>query len=168
MVRATQHAVDGLFATRRPRHRPAARSHACTYWRSTRLLGSRCRAGLDHPQRSSHCNSRIRFRSARKGERRRALTDTDTAGASNTGCSASAAWPLNEGYYLNQQGNVRFSNRPFVVNHFQTVLAKEPKGCHTTAAWNLLGSAIVSSLASCISRNRDDSGVVKLADGCNA
>src|SRR5207249_2914611 len=48
------------------------------------------------------------------------------------------------------------------------VLAKEPKGCQTTAVWNLLGSAILSSLASCISRNRDDSGVVKLADGCNA
>ena len=48
------------------------------------------------------------------------------------------------------------------------VLAEEPKGCQTTAAWNLLGSTILSSQASCISRNRDDSGVVKLADGCNA
>ena len=73
-----------------------------------------------------------------------------------------------KGIILNQQGNVRFSNRPFVVNHFQTVLAKEPKGCQTTAAWNLLGSAILSSLARCISRNRDEAGVVKLADGCNA
>ena len=35
------------------------------------------------------------------------------------------------------------------------VLAEEPKGCQWTAAWNLLGSTILSSLASCISRNRD-------------
>jgi hypothetical protein len=85
-----------------------------------------------------------------------------------TGVSHAAVGVTAQGYHLNQQGNVRFSNRPFVVNHFQTVLAKEPKGCQTTAAWNLLGSPILSSLASCISRNRDDSGVVKLADGCNA
>ena len=85
-----RHAGDGLFAARWPRHRAAARSRACTYRRSTRLLGSRCCAGLDHPRRSHNCNSRIRFRSACKGERRRALTDTNAAGASNTGCSASA------------------------------------------------------------------------------
>ena len=29
------------------------------------------------------------------------------------------------------------------------MLAEEPKGCQTTAAWNLLGSTILSSLASC-------------------
>jgi aryl-alcohol dehydrogenase-like predicted oxidoreductase len=28
-----------------------ARPHDCTYRRSARLLGSRCRAGLDHPRR---------------------------------------------------------------------------------------------------------------------
>jgi hypothetical protein len=41
-----------------------------------------------------HCNSRIWFGGACKRERRRALTHTDTAGVSNTGYSASAAWPL--------------------------------------------------------------------------
>src|SRR5262249_2012371 len=45
---------DGLFATRRPRRQRAAGSHACTYWRSTRFLGSRRCAGLDHPQRERH------------------------------------------------------------------------------------------------------------------
>ena len=39
---------------------------------------------------------------AYKGERRRALTDTDAAGASGAGCSASAASPLVRGDHLNQ------------------------------------------------------------------
>ena len=62
--------------------------------RSARLLGSRCRAGLDHPQRQRHCNSRIRFGGACEGKRRRTVTDTDTAGASIAGCSVSTAQPL--------------------------------------------------------------------------
>src|SRR5262249_35765465 len=60
----------------------------------TRLLGSRCCAGLDHPQRERLCNSRIRFSGACQGECRGALPDADAARASNTGSSASAARPF--------------------------------------------------------------------------
>jgi hypothetical protein len=46
------------------------------------LLGSRCCAGLGHPRQQHHCDSGVRFRSARKEERRRALIGTRTSGAS--------------------------------------------------------------------------------------
>jgi Aldo/keto reductase family len=88
------HVGDGVFAARRPRRQVAARSHACTDRCSTWLLSSRCCSGLDHPQRQCHGNSRIRFGGACEGERRRALTDTDTAGYSNTGGGVSAAQAL--------------------------------------------------------------------------
>ena len=54
-------------------------------------FGSRRCAGLEHSQRQYLCDSRVRFGGACKGERRRADTDTDTTGTSNTGCSASTA-----------------------------------------------------------------------------
>src|SRR5262249_41931761 len=75
------------------------RLHVLAY---ARLFGSRRCAGLDHPQWSRDCNSRIWFCRACKGERRRADTDADATGTSNTGCSPSAAEPLTEGIDLNQ------------------------------------------------------------------
>src|SRR5262249_6450130 len=74
----------------------------CRYGRTARFFGSRRCAGLDHPQWSRDCNSRIWFCRACKGERRRADTDADATGTSNTGCSPSAAEPLTEGIDLNQ------------------------------------------------------------------
>jgi len=41
MVRTARRAGDGLLAARRARRQRPARSHACAYWRSTWLLGSR-------------------------------------------------------------------------------------------------------------------------------
>jgi hypothetical protein len=51
-------------------------------------------AGLDHSQRQRVCNSGIRFGGACQGERGGVLLDTDTAGASRSGCSASTARAL--------------------------------------------------------------------------
>jgi hypothetical protein len=48
------------------------------------------------------------------------------------------------------------------------VLAEESKGCADDRRLKYPWVNMLPSMASCISRNRDEAGVVKLAVGCNA
>ena len=94
MVRAARHAGDGLFAARRRRHQllrdpTLARigaAHGCSAAAVALAWAIRSGNVIAIPESGS--------RGACKGERRRALTDADAAGASDAGCSVSTAQPL--------------------------------------------------------------------------
>ena len=65
--------------------------HAGADRRRARMLGSRGCAGLGHPQRKSHRNSRIRLSSACQGKRCGAFSHTHAARPADIGCSVPRA-----------------------------------------------------------------------------